>query len=88
MSLSPLVPRLAPTCFTMYWACCAPTGEESAKLLLAPHWPLTPHSPSATSVLTLLLSRRHRAPAFASRTVAGLLRGVALWLQVLCWLWG
>lgn len=35
--------------------------------------------------LTLLLGRRHRAPAFASRAVAGLLGGVVLQLQVLWW---
>lgn len=47
--------------------------------------PSLPHNPSATSALTLLLSRKYRAPAFAPRTAAGLLRGVALWLQVLWW---
>lgn len=72
-------------------ACCAPQARRlqscSRHRPLAP--PSAPHSPhpSATSALTLLLSRKCRAPAFAPRTAAGLLRGVALWLQVLWW-WG
>ena len=53
-----------------------------------PSAPRHPQGSPATGALTLLLGRRHRAPAFASRAAARLLGGDALWLQVLRCHWG
>lgn len=71
----------------------APTGSEPRRPAHAHRGPSSP-SPSCPPrpptlhhghghPLTLLLSRRHGAPAFASGAVAGLLGGVVLRLQVL-----
>lgn len=59
---------------------------------IPPAGPSLPAPPRPPATLTLLLRRRHGAPALAPRAAAGLLGGAALWLQVLggwgSWLWG
>lgn len=56
------------------------------QLAFCPPLPCSPHGQGHT--LTLLVGRRHGAPAFASRAAAGLLGGVTLRLQGLWRRWG
>lgn len=78
----------------IYWPCHTTAGLGFATSALettapCPH-PPPPQPPSSQpqGTLTLLLSRRHRAPALAPRAAAGLLGGVTLRLQVLWQQWG
>lgn len=95
MPQSPPSPTASlPHVLLIYLACPNTVGMEFATAALHTQMPLCPpicphsHSLSHRHTLTLLLGRRHRTPAFASRAVAGLLGGVTLRLQVLwCW-WG